>query len=552
MTFLPIVQRELRVAARRRGTYWMRMLVAAVLILATIWIFFASENAPAHQVGQIIFYALTGGLLLYCLLAGVRATADCLSEEKREGTLGLLFLTDLRGYDVVIGKLTANSLPVFYCVLAVLPVLALPLLMGGVTGAEFGRIALVLLNTLFFSLGVGMFASACCQNQRVATALTMLLILLVAAGSPALGLAEWWLRDWHGSIQLGFLLPSPVFTYYCGVDALYGRVSGWSYFWSLGIVHGLAWSFLMLASFIAPRSWHDKAVSVGGQRRREWLRSTAEGDANLRQTFRARALDRNPFYWLATRPRSRALWSWLPLILTSFIWAWGLAQTGTDWLDPSVYVITAYALSVAMKGMIGAEAGRHLLADRKSGALELLLTTPLTVRQIVRGQWLSLRRVFLPPVLVMLAADVWMCSSGMLRLSGWGGDQSFWFLMWFAALVVFVTDVVALVWLGMWTGLATRNPRRAFGATVLPVLALPWVGFGVVMTIVALLPYQIGQQFEWDGWPLLLWFGFSLGTDLLFGLAARRKLLRDFRTVATQRYRPKPSWWQRWFGKTGD
>ena len=34
-------------------------------------------------------------------------TADCLSEEKREGTLGLLFLTDLRGYDIVVSSSSA-------------------------------------------------------------------------------------------------------------------------------------------------------------------------------------------------------------------------------------------------------------------------------------------------------------------------------------------------------------------------------------------------------------------------------------------------------------
>ena len=139
MTFLPIVERELRVAARRPGTFWLRLLVAFGVIVVAAWIFLVWQNQSQSEVGKVIFRALTGGLMVYCLLAGVRATADCLSEEKREGTLGLLFLTDLRGYDVVFGKLVANSLAVFYGVLAVLPVLAIPLLMGGVTVGEFGR-----------------------------------------------------------------------------------------------------------------------------------------------------------------------------------------------------------------------------------------------------------------------------------------------------------------------------------------------------------------------------------------------------------------------------
>ena len=176
----------------------MRLLVAFGLVLITTWIFLAARNEPQHQVGQMIFYTLTGGLMLYCLFAGVRSTADCLSEEKREGTLGLLFLTDLRGYDVIIGKLTANSLAVFYCVIAVVPVLAIPLLMGGVAGAEFGRISLVLMNTLFFSLCAGMLASAMFRNARATIVWTFLLILLVTAGSRGVGLGLWWVWGWGG------------------------------------------------------------------------------------------------------------------------------------------------------------------------------------------------------------------------------------------------------------------------------------------------------------------------------------------------------------------
>jgi len=103
MIVLPIVERELRVAARRRSTYTVRVLVAlaAMLILAgTLWTL-TGRGTPSSQHGRFLYRALLVIGFTYCLLAGARATADCLSEEKREGTLGLLFLTDLKGYDVV-------------------------------------------------------------------------------------------------------------------------------------------------------------------------------------------------------------------------------------------------------------------------------------------------------------------------------------------------------------------------------------------------------------------------------------------------------------------
>src|ERR1035438_3460203 len=137
MTFLPIVDRELRVAARRRGTHWVRLVVALFAILTAIVIFLVNFGAPPHAVGEAIFQGLSILCMIYCVLSGRISTADCLSEEKREGTLGLLFLTDLKGYDVVLGKLAATSLAGFYGLLAVFPVLAIPLLLGGITSGEF-------------------------------------------------------------------------------------------------------------------------------------------------------------------------------------------------------------------------------------------------------------------------------------------------------------------------------------------------------------------------------------------------------------------------------
>lgn len=549
MTLLPIVERELRVAARKAGTFWLRLLVAFGVIVVVAWIFLGWHNQSQREVGRMIFGALAGGLMFYCVFAGLRATADCLSEEKREGTLGLLFLTDLRGYDVVFGKLVANSLTVFYGVLAVLPVMAIPLLLGGVTVGEFGRVALVLVNTLFFSLSAGMLASALCQNQRAAIGLTLLLILLFTAGVPALGAWVAWKQK--GAFPFPFLFASPVFAYYSAFDKMLMRAPGPSangFYWSLGIVHGLGWAFLALASGIVPRSWHDQVVSEGGWRGR--LRVGLEGDAATRREFRTQLLDQNAFLWLASRPRLRVLWAWVPLVLAAVAWFAGLYYVGNDWLNIGIYIATAFFLSLTMKAWIGSEAGRRLIEDRKSGALELLLSTPLSVPDILRGQRLALQRQFLRPVLVLLGACGLMIFAGGNSSEFSGGDRPYWYWTWAAGLVMFGADVVALYWLGMWTGLAVKNSKHAFGAAIMPVLSLPWIAIAVMATVVNLLPRELRQMFDWDGWPFLMWFGFGILADIGFGLWARHKLLTEFRFMAAQRYQPKPSWWRRLFGKS--
>ena len=134
MTFLPIVERELRVASREGTTYWARVIAAlfALLIAAGILILAqVGRQFLANQLGPVLFGIFSWLSFIFVSTAGIFLTSDCLSEEKREGTLGLLFLTDLRGCDVVAGKLLATSLRAAYGLFAAVPVIALASLLGG-------------------------------------------------------------------------------------------------------------------------------------------------------------------------------------------------------------------------------------------------------------------------------------------------------------------------------------------------------------------------------------------------------------------------------------
>jgi ABC-type multidrug transport system permease subunit len=231
MTFLPIVERELRVAARRRATYGMRMKIAGAATLAFAACFAASLVAPAVPFGKCLFWGLSGLCLLYGLAAGRLMTADCLSREKREGTLGLLFLTDLKGYDVVLGKLAATSLDGFYGLLAVFPLLAIPLMTGGMTNGELWRMALVLVNTFVFSLAIGLFVSAANRDEQKAMGANISLLLLLAAVPPAL--AGMLIELALGPRQLVHELfySCPVYSFWQGADAQY-KVAPEHFWWS--------------------------------------------------------------------------------------------------------------------------------------------------------------------------------------------------------------------------------------------------------------------------------------------------------------------------------
>src|SRR5947208_2279880 len=187
MSVLPIVRRELQVAARKRSTFWLRVAsaITAVVLGSGCLLMGGWQRIGTAQMGSMLFYALTWTCLAAALSAGLFFTSDCLSEEKREGTLGLLFLTELRGADVVFGKLVANSLRSFYALLSVFPVLAITLLMGGLTGAQFWRTTLALVNALLTSLAAGLFVSGISRDSQKALGATLVLLGLLIAGGPA-------------------------------------------------------------------------------------------------------------------------------------------------------------------------------------------------------------------------------------------------------------------------------------------------------------------------------------------------------------------------------
>jgi len=103
----------------------------------------------------ILFGTLAALVFIYIAIAGILLTCDCLSVEKKGGNAGPAVSDRSARYDVVLANWRRPPINACYGILAVLPVLAIPLLLGGVTNGEFWRGALVSANLLFFFLCVG-------------------------------------------------------------------------------------------------------------------------------------------------------------------------------------------------------------------------------------------------------------------------------------------------------------------------------------------------------------------------------------------------------------
>ena len=543
MTVLPIVERGLRVAARQRATYWGRGGVALGAICVGTIVFALTYDLPPAKTGRHIFEWLAGILLAYCLAYGRLATADCLSQEKREGTLGLLFLTDLKGYDVVLGKMVASSVRGFYGLLAVFPVLAVPLLLGGITSGEFWRVVLVLMNTFLFSLAIGMAGSALTRDLRQAMAanLALLLLLMVIppAGMPAL---SYFVPGHRPMPEL--LFSCPVFSFYLCDENQYRSAPGY-FWWSAAVIHGLTWLLVLSAGWIVPRSWQDRPARSTRRGWRERWRAWSYGPAAGQRAFRKRTLDANAFYWLAARARFKPIHVWTFLACMAGWWLVGWLASGGLWLDPAVAVVTALLLNSTLKIWLTIEAGQQLAEDQRSGAFELLLSSPLTVQDILRGQRLALRRQFLRPLLVVLGVELVFTVAIQRRAS-----DSQALAIWLAGMFMLVADLITLVWVAMWRGLVAKNHNHATISTVMRVLVLPWALFGAVVGA-GNVWFGLALSKDWSpGWEfqLALWLGLGLAADLVYGLSAWSQLRTRFRELALRRFNPAPSRFARWFG----
>jgi len=590
VTFLPIIERELRVAARKRSTFWLRIVAALVAILlgagCLVLTMAGNPGSSAANLGREWFSSLTWLSLAASLSAGLFFTSDCLSEEKREGTIGFLFLTDLSSFDVVLGKLLATSLRGFYALLAVMPILAVTLLMGGVTGAQFWKTALSLVNALLFSLAAGLFVSAISRDSQKALAATLLLLVMLIGGGPVSDTICAALRQRPFRPVLS--LSSPGF--------LFVTADAWgkSPFWAALLVNqAVAWLLLGLTCRLLPRTWREKSARTATVLD-SWTHWWKFGGPKRRAALRRKLIGSNPVVWLACRERWQAFSLWA----VSLLMAGGAAAIFASKNQSTRWLVWSYfggASSLVVYLGMASQASRFFLGAQRSGLLELLLATPLTEHTIVQGQWRALRRMFALPLALYLAAQLtgtfmvqqntWSrmaatapatptsttttantttvtitntrivtrtTVTGTVQVSAPGLKAPHFPLMAGMAMASTLTaaaNLAALIWFGMWMGMNSKNPNTATLKTILFVQVIPWlvIAFASGLAIPLLLLPGILNANPTAPSQMMVWYPvissivvtvLSLAKDVAFVIWARKKLYSKFRERAAEALAP--------------
>src|ERR1035441_2690010 len=260
----PLVERELRAGARRPLFYWMRGLLALAAGFQGYELLDRYVMGPPPASGLALMAPppgsiITGATLLHQMswllflstLMMCLVSADSITRERREGTLGLLLLTDLTPGEIVWGKMLSCGLTCFLVLLGSLPALMFPVLAGGVTGSEAALIGVGLVNTLFVALTAGLWMSAAFRERRYAVPATLGLVAALAFGPEVLG------GSWFGTAAVPFF-------------RLAG-LAGWMTAARMPVpynlvfvpwfitMHAVGWLFLWRASVTLTGGWQDQA-----------------------------------------------------------------------------------------------------------------------------------------------------------------------------------------------------------------------------------------------------------------------------------------------------
>ena len=455
MNAAPVIVRELRAEARNPVNYWIRVIGAALLLIPIIFLGLLTPLGSAND-GQAAFTLLTGILFVAAWIIIPITVSDCVSRERREGTLGLLFLTPLNARGILLGKSAVNiarSLTVF---LAAIPILVIPILMGGISADDILRALFLNGAAMVLALAASLFASAVSKQRN--RALTLSLVLSVSF------------------FFFCFLFPTAVLL---GTDfelepllRVTFRSASWVNGSRITPIAGmvLLLSFALLAIVILicsarlQRSWQDKPMTAQQQKVYSLFCSPRFLLGFFRK-WQARKLTRNPVGWLQT-------YSWSSRLST---WGW----CGVIIFAESAIVITSQyqlfgtlqnALQNALFISIAFSAVNSFQRERQMGALELILVTPIREKQLMWGRLRGIWEQFLPAFLVLLLSS-WF----LMDIAPYSYRREASGLMWFWRFWHFFSIPV----IGLFFGLRYRSMLGAWFLTCGYSLLIPFV-FGIL------------------------------------------------------------------------
>lgn len=524
---LPLLGKELVEQAARKRTYVARATYATLLFggfglcYATTRVSYFGPGSWVAMLGRgrvifenlMILQFLGIYLFLPAMMAGVIAT------EKERESLALLFLTDMGPWAILIQKYLGRLVPMFTFLLLSLPLMGVAYALGGVSTPYLLYGVYLLFLTC---LQVGAFAlmwSAFCRTSVGAVLTTYVSGAILCFLQP-----------------IGFMFVRAMtsgYGYYYGYrsvmsdDAVLFFCPPWIFsvnrsptfafpIWLLTILFLiLARVFLTRRAFVPPRN-----------PLLEWFKRLDGFMTGLNKHFgnivlikdKATLPDMEPVAWRETTKKSLGkahyvfrifVLVFVPTVFLGFLVisdsSSGRGSEGAAMLISGLWILAMLVLSI--------QGANTISTERSSQTLDVLLTTPMTGRDIIHQKTQAMQRLTRALVVVFLtlfAMEVW-----------WRFDTpgERW-LFAVASGLSLIMYLPMIIWISVWIGLRTRTRFRAILTAVMVLVgwcALPLIMLVVLSANIALNIGDLAGSFlicllspagiiianEWNDWSLL-------------------------------------------------
>lgn len=396
----PVFTVEIVTSLRRARYIATRALYACALLFA-LWTAYATSAAifsgtynirVVAQISQNFFLTMTFMQIAAVLLLGPAILAGTIAEERQRRTIEYLFVSDLNNKEIVLGKLAARLVHLFFIVMVGLPVVAIARMLGGVSGSIMLQSFVITLSTIFWVGSVSICVSVFAARARdgLTRAYLWLLGLLITP----------WIAVWI--LELLSQFRSPLNYEWVLFAQLYNP------FVTFGLVQNIQYSPLevgpwatvgllvleqLLISAVA------LALAVNSVRR---VHVADAGRAPIkdpgpmlgRQRKRRSPGDR-PMLWkeffFAKRKQKHPLLQRVLLLLGFFVFV-----VSAIWMyfynmqDPEIYTVYMMIVATAMAClailMLGARAAATITTEKEQETWQALVSSPLEGKEIIAAK----------------------------------------------------------------------------------------------------------------------------------------------------------------------
>jgi ABC-type transport system involved in multi-copper enzyme maturation permease subunit len=515
----PIFNRDVLTVPRRPQHYLNRAAYLGILwvLAVTAWQATVGWNITptlyeTSRFGPLLFRLCAAVQLVLLLFFSALAAAAAVAQEKDRRTFVLLLLTDLANYEIVLGKLLGSLLQMVLFLAAVVPVLLLITLLGGVAPYQVGQTLLILASTALAAGSLGSLVALWRDRTFQALALTVLFLVLylcLVNGLPLLAarfldpaavpVVETY-QQWFEPFRALDSVHQPRYP----DDPPLAPAYGYAVVMGLFSVLLTGWSMLWL------RVWNPSGEPI--MQREQASEDSETATPSERKSIHAapgpvREVGDNPILWREIFTRAYGRRPFLVKLAYGIVFAlvcyyalalvWGVGR-------PTAYV-AAYGLvpaGILSLLLIAAQSATAITSERDTGALDLLLVTDLTPQEFIFGKLggiLYNTKEYILPTLILI-----IVYAGLGRLATPPANyKQMRALANYEAAVCMVGGALLLVAftivLGVHVSLRTPNSRLAVLNT------LSTVFFLSVGTLVCVYLILINGRFEYQ-WTSFLVF----------------------------------------------